>query len=181
MCKLTNIRPSDHNVSNHLFTHVIPYCTLMVETKPHLNRDLCGAQNMMVLPHQICNTGNVTRGKTDTSNLMVIIRIVTNISSRLPQLKWVSWTYTSYIAKKAIERNNHILDILSTEYAQQTSTDSSWSFIVWVERLWAILQGIRRQVFFWLSMVVIYIKIPMDVGASLLIWDIFLPAQFFHQ
>ena len=67
-----------------------------------------------------------TMGKTDTYDLIMIIRWVTNISSRSPKLEWTSLTHTaSHIAKKiknVAERVNYILDTLSADYTQQAFT-----------------------------------------------------------
>ena len=64
-----------------------------------------------------------TMGKIDTSDLMIIIRRVIDISSRSPKVKWASSTRTTlHLAKKirqVTERANYILDTLSIEYTQQ--------------------------------------------------------------
>ena len=60
----------------------------------------------------------MTMGQVDTSDLMMIKRRVTNISSWSPKLEWASLTHTTpYIV--VTERTDYILDTLSTEYTQQ--------------------------------------------------------------
>ena len=67
-----------------------------------------------------------------TSDLIMIIRRVIDISSRSPKLKWASSAHTApHFAKKirkVTERTNYILDALSTEYTQQAFTHSSRIF-----------------------------------------------------
>ena len=70
-----------------------------------------------------------TMVKTDSSDLMMIIKWFMNISSRSLKVQWASLTYTTpHIAKKirnVIERTNYILDTLSIEYIQQAFTHVS--------------------------------------------------------
>ena len=65
-------------------------------------------------------------GKVDTSDLIIIIRWVKDISSRSPKLELASLTHTTpHTAKKikkATERNDYILNTLSAKYTQQALT-----------------------------------------------------------
>ena len=75
----------------------------------------------MAQPPEANNRGKMTAmGQVDTSNMMMIIRWVLNISSRLPTIEWASSTHTTpYIAqkiRKVTEIINYILDTLPTEY-----------------------------------------------------------------
>ena len=64
-------------------------------------------------------------GEVDTSDLMMIIRRVINISSPAPKLEWVSLTYTTpYVVKKVrkvTEKTNYILGTMIPEYQIQMS------------------------------------------------------------
>ena len=76
--------------------------------------------------------------KVDTSDLMMIIRWVINISFQSHELEWASSTHaTPYITKKVIERNNTILDTLSTWYTQQAFfvlNACEWSWLMMIMR-----------------------------------------------
>ena len=66
---------------------------------------------MMVQPPQAHNPENVTTmGKVYTSDLMMIIRWIINVSSRSPKLEWASLTYTTlhvmYEEKKDGDQEN---------------------------------------------------------------------------
>ena len=80
-----------------------------------------------------------TMGKVNISDFS--IRWVTNISFRLSQLEWVSWTHiTPYITSKTnivTGRSNCILDTLLTEYPQQTFMDSMPMFLF--DRWWVVV------------------------------------------
>ena len=77
-------------------------------------------QNMIVQPSQTHNHGKnmTTMGKVDTSDLMMIIRWVTNIFFHLNSNGPVQHMQP-YICKKVIERTNPILDTLTTWYTRQ--------------------------------------------------------------
>ena len=89
-------------------------CTIIMRTKSQFSR------NVYAIPRIWCNkhlrhttTENmITIGKVDTSDLMMIITWVINISFQSPDLKWVSWTHTTpYIWMiKVIERTSSMLD-----------------------------------------------------------------------
>ena len=56
-------------------------------------------------------------GRIGTSYLMMIMIWDTNISSRPSKLGWVGWAQKTYIEEeKNVERNNYILNTLTTEY-----------------------------------------------------------------
>ena len=86
---------------------------------------------MMVAQYDGATTSNTkalknmkTIGKIDTCDL-ILMRWVTNISSRSSKLEWDSWTHTNtYIArlKKVTEGTSYILDTLWTWYTQQAFT-----------------------------------------------------------
>ena len=72
-----------------------------------------------------------TMEKVDTSDWMIIIRLIINIFQS-PKLKWASLAHTTpHIVKKigkVIKRTSYILDTLSIEYTQQAFTHSSRIF-----------------------------------------------------
>ena len=84
-----------------------------------------------------------TKGNFDNPDLMMILRWVTNISSRSPKREWFGCTHiTLYIAmniKKVIKKTNNILDTLLKEHIQEAFTHASISFTICVQRTWVIL------------------------------------------
>ena len=79
------------------------------------------------------NTENITAmGKVDTSDFMMAITRVIDISSRLLKFKWAISTFTTpRFAKKlrkVTERTNYILETLWSEYTHQAFTPASRIF-----------------------------------------------------
>ena len=88
---------------------------------------------MMVQPPQANSHGNMTTmGTVDTSDLMMIIRWIIDISSGTPKRELVGSTHTTpHIAEKignVTERTSYILDTLWTKYTQQALTHASRIF-----------------------------------------------------
>ena len=91
-------------------------------------------------------------GEVDTSDLMMIMMWVINISSQSPRLGWASLTHTTpHVVKKqrkVTKRTNYILDTLSPEYTQQAFTQASRIFhhmcyVGWLLRHDALLSRIH--------------------------------------
>ena len=84
---------------------------------------------MMVQPPQTHNHGNMkTMGRIDTSGLMMLIRLVRNISFRSSGPEWDSWTHTAlYIAntKKVTETINNMWETLAGLSGEPEITQSS--------------------------------------------------------
>ena len=74
-----------------------------------------------------------------TSDLIIVTRLVGNISSRSSQPEMVSWRHTAPYIANVIKITNHILDTLSTQFTEQRFTDFSKYVTVCVQHLWAIL------------------------------------------
>ena len=98
---------------------IIDYFHTVIKETTAVPEYIWNQYHMMAQPRK--NMNHI--GKLDTSDLMQIIRWVTNISSRSPKLEYDSLTYTNpHIAKKIMEVNektNYILDPISIEYTKQ--------------------------------------------------------------
>ena len=99
-----------------------------METNDQISRDL---YEQLAEYDGTTNSDNnmTTIGKVDTSDLMMMIRWITNVSSRSPRPEWITWTNTApYPAKEiymVIEKTVYMFNTPSTEYTQKAFTDSS--------------------------------------------------------
>ena len=91
---------------------------------------------------------NITAGNVDPSDLIMIMKWVTNTSSRSPNDERISWAHaTSCTAKNIIKetaRNEYNLDTLTTENPNKHFY-SSGSFTVCIQYLFAINDDVIKR------------------------------------
>ena len=89
----------------------------MVMTKSQFSRNVYAIRDRIWCNKHLRHTTTenmITMGKVDTSDFMMIITWAMSISFQSPELKWVSWAYTTpyILMTKVIERTSSMLDTL---------------------------------------------------------------------